>query len=91
MVCQIRRFLERDSPEILIGFDSICFDESMLRQVFFQALHPVYQTNTNGNTRLDILRLARTKYGVCGLPRHLRRRYSFAALAGSTGHMGNVG
>jgi exodeoxyribonuclease-1 len=58
MTCQIRRFTERWSPTILVGFNSISFDENMLRQMFFQALHPTYLTNTNGNTRMDILRLA---------------------------------
>lgn len=58
MACQIRRFIERHSPAILLGFNSISFDENMLRQLFFQGLHPTYLTNTNGNSRLDIMRLA---------------------------------
>jgi len=58
MACHIRRFIERHSPAILVGFNSISFDESMLRQLFFQSLHPTYLTNTNGNARFDILRLA---------------------------------
>lgn len=58
MTGQIRAFFERWSPAVFIGFNSIGFDESMLRQMFFQGLHPTYLTNTNGNTRLDILRLA---------------------------------
>ena len=58
MTGQIRAFIERHSPAILVGFNSISFDESMLRQMFFQGLHPTYLTNTNGNSRLDILRLA---------------------------------
>jgi len=58
MACQIRRFIERHGPAILVGFNSISFDESMLRQMFFQALHPTYLTNTNGNTRMDVMKLA---------------------------------
>jgi len=42
MACQIRRFIERWSPAVLVGFNSISFDESMLRQM---------DTFTGGNIR----------------------------------------
>jgi exodeoxyribonuclease I len=58
MARQVRKFIERWSPAVVIGHNSISFDENMLRQMFFQGLHPTYLTNTNGNTRMDILRLA---------------------------------
>lgn len=58
MTCQIRTFIERWSPAVLIGFNSIGYDENMLRHAFFQSLHPTYLTNTNGNSRMDVLRLA---------------------------------
>jgi exodeoxyribonuclease-1 len=58
MTCQIRAFIERWSPAVLVGFNSISFDENMLRHAFFQSLHPTYLTNTNGNCRMDVLRLA---------------------------------
>ena len=58
MTGQIRAFIERHSPAVLVGFNSISFDENMLRQMFFQGLHPTYLTNTNGNSRLDVMRLA---------------------------------
>jgi len=32
-----------------IGWNSMRFDEEMLRQAYYQSLLPVYQTNTNGN------------------------------------------
>jgi hypothetical protein len=35
MACQIRRFIERQSLAVLIGHNSISFDESMLRQMDF--------------------------------------------------------
>jgi exodeoxyribonuclease I len=55
---QIRaKFLDW-SPATFIGFNSISFDEDLLRQALFQTLHPAYLTNTNGNTRADILRIA---------------------------------
>lgn len=58
MTAQIRAFIERWTPAVLIGFNSISFDENMLRHLFFQGLHPTYLTNTNGNSRMDVMRLA---------------------------------
>ena len=58
MTAQIRSFIERHSPAVVIGFNSISYDENMLRHAFFQTLHPTYLTNTNGNSRMDVLRLA---------------------------------
>jgi len=59
MTCKIRSLIERWSPAVIVGFNSIGYDEKMLRQAFYQHLHPVYATNTRGNTRMDILVLAR--------------------------------
>ena len=58
MICQIRDRLLEWSPAIFIGFNSIAFDENLLRQALFQTLHPAYLTNTNGNARSDAMRLA---------------------------------
>jgi exodeoxyribonuclease-1 len=58
MVRSIRVFIQKWSPAILIGFNSISYDENMLRQAFYQNLHPVYLTNTNGNSRMDVLLFA---------------------------------
>ena len=46
------------SPATFIGFNSLSFDENLLRQALFQTLHPAYLTNTNGNARSDALRVA---------------------------------
>ena len=54
---QIRNNLIEWSPAIFLGYNSIKFDEGLLRQAFFQTLHPVYLTNTNGNTRADVMRI----------------------------------
>ena len=48
------------SPSIFCGFNSIRFDEMMLRQAFFQTLHPIYQTQIEGNRRADALVMARS-------------------------------
>jgi exodeoxyribonuclease-1 len=43
---------------IFIGWNSMRFDETMLRQGYYQTLLPIYQTNTNGNGRADMMRMA---------------------------------
>lgn len=59
MVCTIARLLSSWSPSVFLGFNSISFDEEFLRQAFYQCLHPVFLTNTNRNTRADVLNLVR--------------------------------
>ena len=58
MIRQIRDTLLEWSPATFIGFNSMSFDENLLRQGLFQTLHPPYLTNTNGNARADALRMA---------------------------------
>ena len=58
MIRQIRNTLLAWSPATFIGFNSMSFDENLLRQALFQTLHPAYLTNTNGNARSDALRVA---------------------------------
>ena len=59
MVCEIARTLASWCPATFLGFNSIRFDEEFLRQAFYQCLHPVFLTNTNGNARADVLNLMR--------------------------------
>ena len=48
--------IERWSPAIWTGFNSIHFDEEMMRHAFYQNLQPnIFATQFNGNTRFDIL------------------------------------
>lgn len=58
MVCHIRQKLLEWSPSIFLGYNTIKFDENILRQAFYQTLHPLYLTNTSGNSRTDIMRIA---------------------------------
>ena len=52
----IAALIARWSPATWTGFNSIHFDEEMLRQVFYQNLQPdIFATQFNGNSRLDIL------------------------------------
>jgi exodeoxyribonuclease-1 len=59
MACGIRTKLLTWSPALFIGYNSLSFDEHLLRQAFYKNLHPPYLTNTNGNSRSDILRMVR--------------------------------
>lgn len=59
MVCEIAKKLASWCPATFLGFNSIHFDEEFLRQAFYQCLHPVFLTNTNGNARADVLNLMR--------------------------------
>ena len=43
---------------VFLGWNSMRFDEAMLRQAYYQTLLPIYQTNTNGNGRADMMRMA---------------------------------
>ena len=70
------------SPCIWIGYNSIRFDELVLRQLFYQNLQAnVYATQINGNSRLDILTLMHSAfvYDKCILkwPRKSNGTYSF--------------
>ncbi|MCP4185651.1 MAG: exodeoxyribonuclease I [Hyphomicrobiales bacterium] len=59
MVQQIQAKLESWSPAIFIGYNSISFDEALLRQAFYQTLNPPYLTAMNGNGRTDLLHMVR--------------------------------
>ena len=53
---EITALIERWSPAIWTGFNSIRFDEEVLRQTFYQTLQPdIFATQLGGNTRFDIL------------------------------------
>ena len=44
-------------PAIFIGYNSIRFDEEILRSSFFQSLYDPYLTNTNNNSRADLFKI----------------------------------
>jgi len=53
---QVIALTENWAPAIWLGYNTIKFDEEVLRQAFYQNLQPkVYATQFNGNTRFDIL------------------------------------
>lgn len=57
MVRVIQEKLLGWSPSIVVGFNSIFFDEEMLRHALFQTLHDPYLTSRHGNGRADALGL----------------------------------
>ena len=72
MVCAIRKKLLAWSPTLFLGYNSIGFDEHILRQAFYKTLHPPYLTNSTGNTRSDAMRIVQAASlfapGVLTLP-----------------------
>jgi exodeoxyribonuclease-1 len=54
---QIRKKLIDWSPAIVSGYNIFGFDEKYLRSLFYQNLYPPYISQTNGNSRIDILPL----------------------------------
>jgi len=53
---QVAELTARWAPAIWTGFNTMKFDEEVLRQTFYQNLLPnLYATQFNGNTRFDIL------------------------------------
>ena len=59
MIRQFVETLKKWGKATYVGFNSIEFDEEFLRCTLFQTLEYPYLTSTNGNTRGDILSLAR--------------------------------
>ena len=56
MVRAVRDKLLAWSPAVFIGYNSLSFDEQLLRQAFFQTLHDPYLTSRGGNARADLMR-----------------------------------
>jgi len=55
---KIQEFTEKWAPAIWIGYNSIAFDEAMLRQMFYQNLQPnIFATQFHNNTRLDVMKM----------------------------------
>lgn len=60
MVRAIRSKLSEWSPAIFLGYNSLRFDEELLRQALYQTLHKPYLTNSDGNCRGDVLALVQS-------------------------------
>jgi exodeoxyribonuclease-1 len=59
MMEQIGRILNDCKPAMLVGFNTIRFDDEVLRQNFFQTLLAPYQGSLTGHGRADVLTMLR--------------------------------
>lgn len=57
MVRTIATKLRSWSPSSFVGWNSIRFDEELLRQALYKTLHNPYLTNSDGNSRTDAMRI----------------------------------
>ena len=76
------QFLEKWQPAIWLGYNTINFDEPMLRQLFYQNLQPnIYATSMNGNSRLDVMKMVWAAYslrpGILTFPENDKGKPSF--------------
>ena len=54
----IQNLTEKWAPACWLGYNTISFDEHVLRQMFYQNLQPnIYSTQLFGNTRQDIMKM----------------------------------
>ncbi|MBL0923435.1 MAG: exodeoxyribonuclease I [Sphingomonadaceae bacterium] len=59
MIRAIRDKLLEWSPSIFVGYNSLAFDEELMRQAQYQTLHNPYLTQQGGNTRADAMILTK--------------------------------
>ena len=59
MLGVIAKALEAWAPATVIGYNTLKFDEEMLRHAFFTHLMPAYATSLNGHRRADLLTMVR--------------------------------
>lgn len=76
------QFLEKWQPAIWLGYNTIKFDEPMLRQLFYQNLQPnIYATSMNGNSRLDVMKMVWAAHslrpGILTFPENDKGKPSF--------------
>lgn len=62
MMATIRDKLVAWGPSVFVGYNSLKFDEAMMRSAFYQNLQPIYLTQTNGNGRTDAMRLMQAAF-----------------------------
>lgn len=94
MMRQIQETLASWSPALFLGYNSIEFDEHLLRHSLYKTLHLPYLTNTNGNSRSDVMRMVQATHLFCPdaitIPRGANGKYSFkldqVAPANGFGH-----
>lgn len=56
MIGRVREKVLEWTPATFVGYNSLRFDEHLLRQALYMNLFPPYLTNTNRNCRSDVMR-----------------------------------
>lgn len=79
---QVSDIIAKWVPATWIGYNTINFDENVMRQMFYQNLHPnLYQTQTDGNDRLDLMKIIHAVWelapDILEWPRDEKGRVSF--------------
>ncbi len=59
MMVQVARIIADCKPAMLIGYNTIRFDDEVLRQSFYQCLLPPYAASMTGHGRADVLTMLR--------------------------------
>ena len=81
MMSAIRKKMLEWSPSTFLGYNSIEFDEPLLRQSYYKTLHPPYLTNSSGNSRTDVMRAVQAASlftpGRLAVPDGIDRKPSF--------------
>lgn len=81
MMCDIAHTLASWTPAIFLGWNTLDFDEHMLRQALYQCLHSPYLTNTEGSSRCDAMKIAQAlqilQPGVLAVPTAANGRLTF--------------
>lgn len=57
MVRAISEKMHAWSPALFVGWNSVDFDERLIRQAFYMTLHNPYLTSREGNSRSDVMRI----------------------------------
>ncbi|GAB5388491.1 MAG: exodeoxyribonuclease I [Alphaproteobacteria bacterium] len=74
MMVDVQKWIAERSPAKIMGYNSVWFDEKFMRQAGYQSLLPPYVTNTNGNLRGDVLKMAQALHvsqpGVLNVPQN---------------------
>ena len=60
LIKEIKAKFKDWTPAVFFGFNSIQFDEEILRKSFFKSLSDVYITQLEGNKRADLLNIIRS-------------------------------
>jgi len=94
MIRLLQEKLLQWSPAVFLGYNSIAFDEHLLRHSLYKTLHLPYLTNTNGNARSDVMRMTQAAHlfypGALKIPTGANGKLSFkldlVAPANGFGH-----